>query len=120
MKLEQDLLAREMQFWVGNADFFRQHLNDTCLTASVDHPGLQPKEAIAASVTQSDSWRSLTIDEKGFLSLGEDAAILTYEASGNRKNGTRYRALVSSGYVRRDGAWKLAFHQQTPLEEKAQ
>jgi hypothetical protein len=117
MKLEQDLLAREMQFWVGNADFFRQHLNDTCLTASKDHAGVQPREAIAANVAQGDSWRSLTIDEKGFLVLGEDAVILTYEASGSRKNGTRYRALVSSGYVRRDGAWKLAFHQQTPLTD---
>jgi hypothetical protein len=32
-----------------------------------------------------------------------------------RPEGERYRALVSSGYVKRNGSWKMMFHQQTPL-----
>lgn len=28
--------------------------------------------------------------------------------------GTAYSALVSSAYIRRDRAWRLALHQQTP------
>ena len=40
-------------------------------------------------------------------------AILTYRARAVRGDTERYQALVSSVYVRRDGAWKLAFHQQT-------
>jgi hypothetical protein len=39
----------------------------------------------------------------------------------NRHSGNRgdesYRALVSSGYARRDDGWKMVFHQQTPLTE---
>jgi hypothetical protein len=33
-----------------------------------------------------------------------------------RADGKRYAALVSSAYVKRNGSWKLAFHQQTPIE----
>ncbi len=41
-------------------------------------------------------------------------ALLSYEANGRRGTGEQYHADVTSGYVKRDGAWKLAFHQQTP------
>lgn len=44
-------------------------------------------------------------------------AFLTYRASAVRGEDVRYRALVSSAYVKRGDAWKLAFHQQTPLPE---
>jgi hypothetical protein len=44
-------------------------------------------------------------------------AVLSYEASAKRgASGEAYHALVSSGYVKRGGEWKLAFHQQTPLK----
>ena len=119
MQLEQDLLALERQFWTGNADFYRQHLDEKCLTAFTDMAGVKSKEAIAGMLKEEgETWRNLKIDEKGFIVLDPNAVILTYEASGDRKNGEHYQALVSSGYVRRNGNWKLAFHQQTPLGEK--
>ena len=30
------------------------------------------------------------------------------------RDGATYSALVSSAYVRREGGWRLALHQQTP------
>ena len=50
--------------------------------------------------------------------LSDDAAILSYEVSAERPDGEPYHAIVSSGYVRRDGEWKLAFHQHTPLDDR--
>jgi hypothetical protein len=44
----------------------------------------------------------------------DDVALLTYHASAEAK-GEPYEARVSSGYVRRNGGWKMMFHQQTPL-----
>ena len=41
--------------------------------------------------------------------------MLSYEATAGRADGTPYKALVSSGYARHGRAWKLAFHQKTPL-----
>jgi hypothetical protein len=45
----------------------------------------------------------------------DDVAILTYHVHAMREKNAPYEAVVSSGYVRRDGAWKMMFHQHTPL-----
>jgi hypothetical protein len=55
---------------------------------------------------------------KGFIKPTEETATISYEASARRTDGKLYTALVSSGYVRRGQDWKMAFHQQTPLESK--
>ena len=47
-----------------------------------------------------------------------DTAIVTYEAHAKRATGEPYAALVSSGYVKRNGEWKMTFHQQTPRVAK--
>jgi hypothetical protein len=49
------------------------------------------------------------------LRPGKDVAIFTYRAEATRAEGSDYRALVSSGYVNREGKWKMMFHHQTPL-----
>jgi hypothetical protein len=117
MSLQNDLLALEKQFWSGDAAFYRQNLDDECLTVFTEMAGVQTKEEVAGMVAKdSRRWQDLTIDEKGLVEPTRDVAILSYEARATRGNGERYKALVSSGYVRRNGAWKLAFHQQTPLD----
>ena len=47
----------------------------------------------------------------------DDVAIITYRAAAEREGSEQYRARVSSGYVKRDGAWRMVFHQQTPLPQ---
>jgi hypothetical protein len=116
MTLQNDLLAMERKFWSGDAGFYRQNLDDECLTVFTKMAGVQKKEAIAEMIDgDSQRWQDVTLDQKGLLEPTKDTAILSYEAQARRANGERYHALVSSGYVRRNGAWKLAFHQQTPL-----
>jgi hypothetical protein len=115
MSLRKDLLALEKKFWSGDAGFYRNNLDDECLTVFTKTAGVQSKDAIADMVKDdSQRWQDLKIDEKGLVEPTRDVAILSYEASA-RRGDERYKALVSSGYVRRNGAWKLAFHQQTPL-----
>ena len=52
------------------------------------------------------------------IRLGRRAALkfIPQDVSGNRKDDQPWRTLVSSGYVKRPDGWKLAFHQQTPLD----
>jgi hypothetical protein len=66
-------------------------------------------------VKEGQRWKNLSIKEKGFLDTGNGVVVLTYQATAQRSNGERYEALVSSGYARRNGEWKMVFHQQTPL-----
>lgn len=59
-------------------------------------------------------------DIKDLIQSMDDAAIgeiaiISYKADVTRADGEPYLALVSSGYVRRDAAWKLAFQQHTPV-----
>ena len=66
-------------------------------------------------IRDGDRWRDLSMDVKGFLEPAPGVAIFTYQVRATRKTGEPYAAVVSSGYVKRNGAWKMAFHQQTPL-----
>jgi len=117
MSLQNDLLAMEKKFWAGDAAFYRQNLDDQCLTVFTKMAGVQSKEDVAGMVAKDPNqrWQDLKIEEKGLVEPTRDVAILSYEASA-RRGDERYKALVSSGYVRRNGSWKLAFHQQTPLD----
>ena len=116
MSIEDTLYEIEKGFWTGGADHYRKHLDARCLTVFSEMAGLMGLEQIAQSVGDN-RWRDLDMTRKGYLSLSEDFAIISYEASA--KNADRdYRANVSSGYIRRGEDWKMAFHQQTPLEAK--
>jgi hypothetical protein len=116
MTTQTDLLALERQFWTGDADFYRRNVDNKCLVAFPDMAGVMSKEDIARSVkSDAPRWRDVIMQNKGLVEPMYGVAVLSYEASATRSTGEPYKALVSSGYVWRDGAWKLAFHQQTPL-----
>jgi hypothetical protein len=116
MALEQDLLQLEKGFWLQGADYYRAHVDGDCLLAFTEMTGIHSNEEIAAMNPGAGAWRAAELDPKGCISLGDDAAVITYEVSAARSAGEPYRAVVSSGYVRRGEEWKMAFHQQTPLE----
>jgi len=55
----------------------------------------------------------LVVDER-VLDLTPDSAVVAYRVEATRED-MDYEALLNSTYVREDGEWKLALHQQTPL-----
>lgn len=114
--LEHDLIALERKFWSGDAEFYRRHLDEKCLTVFKGLAGVFSREDIAVQAKDGHRWNELRINEKGFVQPAEDFAIISYEMSGEREDGEAHRALASSGYVRRYGDWKMIFHQQTPLD----
>jgi hypothetical protein len=118
MALEQDLLKLEKGFWTEGGDYYREHVDDECLLAFTEMSGVHSNEEIAGMNPGANNWKNVELDEKGFVQLSDDSVVLTYEVNAQRKTGEPYKALVSTGYVKRDGEWKMAFHQQTPLDEK--
>jgi hypothetical protein len=113
--LEQDLLKLEMGFWTEDADYYRQHVDEECLLAFTEFAGVRTNEEIA-SMRGGSSWMNIDLDEKGLVQLSDGAVLLTYEVNAERKSGEPYKAVVTTGYVKHDREWKMAFHQQTPLE----
>jgi hypothetical protein len=118
MSLQDDLLTLERGFWTGGAKAYRANLDDECLIGFVGMAGVSTREQVAASVGDGPRWQDPEIDVQGFLQPTDDVALLTYEASTRRGDDETYKALVSSAYARRDGGWKMVFHQQTPLESE--
>jgi hypothetical protein len=116
MTAKDDLLALERGFWTGDAAFYRQHLDAVCVTAFTEMAGAFKKDEIAGMIKDADRWRDLDIDVKAFLEPVPGLALLTYQVRATRKSGEPYAAVVSSGYIKRDGAWKMVLHHQTPLD----
>jgi Domain of unknown function (DUF4440) len=59
-------------------------------------------------------WASHTLEDPHVLPVTDDVAVVTYGVVAQREGAPTYSALISSTYVRRDDAWRLALHQQTP------
>jgi hypothetical protein len=59
-------------------------------------------------------WDRYEISEVRVLPLTPDSAVLAYRVEADRGD-THYRALLNSTFVREDGEWRMALHQQTPL-----
>lgn len=114
--VEEQLLALEKKFWTGDSAFYEQNVDESCLIAFTrDMAGVMSNKDLAATVKSGNRWTNLEVDLKGLIRPSDDTAILSYEGHATRESGEDYAALVSSGYVKRDGRWKLVFHQQTPL-----
>lgn len=116
MALEKELLSIERSLWKGGVDAYRRNLDDDCLVAFAQQAGVSSREEVAGTVEGAPRWKDLEMEVEGLLQPTPDIAILTYRASAVRGEDETYQALISSGYVKRQDAWKLMFHQQTPLQ----
>ena len=112
-KQHSDLWALEEDFWLGGAEVYRRHLADEAVML---FPGMVLQRAdTIASIESAPRWASVSFADQQVLQLVPDAVVLIYRASASREQqDAPYAALVSSVYARRDGAWKLIVHQQSP------
>jgi hypothetical protein len=115
MSLESDLLRIEDNFWTGGPEAYRRHADEQCLVAFSELAGVMSRDDIAKSA-EKGRWTDVSLKHKGMAQLSDTSAVVTYECNAKRKDGQPYHALVSSGYIKRPEGWKLAFHQQTPLQ----
>jgi hypothetical protein len=118
MELRDDLVAMEKKLWSGGQSEYRNTLDSDCLVAFTEMAGISSRDEIA-SQANARRWSDVDIDVDGLLRPTDDVAILTYHVHALREKNIPYDAVVSSGYVRRDGTWKMMFHQQTPLGHEA-
>lgn len=115
MEIEAQLLELEEQFWKGDQEFYQRHLTDDSLMIFTEPVGVLIKARSLGNIAIGPKWTKIRFEEVRFVKLTDYAAIMTYKASAGRAGESmRYRALASSAYIKRDGSWKLAFHQQTP------
>jgi hypothetical protein len=116
MPLQDDLFAIEEKLWTGGPEYYEHHLAPAAMMVLPEPTGVLVKDEIASSV-ESAPWSDVSLEEHRLLELDDNSALVTYKATAVRDDQPPYVARASSAYVRgRDGGWKLAFHQQTPIE----
>jgi hypothetical protein len=110
--LLEELLPLERALAAGGGDAYRARLTaDAVLVV----PGqVLDRDATIAAMDASAGWDAFAMEGPRVIPLGTDAAVLTYTFTG-RRGDLDYRAVLASAYRREGGAWRLAFHQQTPL-----
>lgn len=120
MTLERTLLELEEAFWreAGNGAFYAANLIEDALMVFPAPFGVMEKPATVNAVDASPAWLRFELQEVRFVDLTDDSAVLVYRAKARDASGAAYSAYITSVYVRRDGAWKLAVHQQTPIVER--
>lgn len=115
LKLEDHLFGLEEKFWTEGAEYYRRHLAPSAIMVFPDPPGVLIQNEIVSAVA-GQRWSSVELEEHRLLELDDQSAVVTYKATARRgADGAPYVARASSAYVRDGAAWKLAFHQQTPL-----
>jgi len=112
-----DLVALERQGWQALSDgrggeYYRVNLAEDALMAFPF--GLMGRDDAIAAMEQAPPWATFELVDPRVVELTEDSAVVVYLANAQRAGQEPYSATISSTFVRRDGRWLLAFHQQTP------
>ncbi len=116
--LRQTLVSLEEQGWQAlsqgtGADFYQKNLTDHALM--VFPIGVLTREQSIETIKAAPPWASFRIEDPRVIALTDDSAILTYRCTAQRAGQEPYSALMTTVFVRHEGAWKTAFHQQTPV-----
>lgn len=119
MSLETQLLEVEKRLWRNDAELYRDNLTDEALLVFPETGVITRDVAVDAILVENAEgrrWAEVNFEGVRSAQLTEDVALLTYRVTARWEHeALEYPALASSVYVKRDGAWKLAFHQQSPL-----
>ena len=117
--LQDELYDIEEGFWLKGRDHFLDHLDEQCLLAFPQvgqmHGVYSRDEVTSTASTEPGRWRDLKVSDRQMIQPTPDLSIISYRAEVLRGDGEPYAAMVSSGYARRQGGWKLAFHQHSPV-----
>lgn len=109
--VDAQLMAIEEALAGGSGEAYRRHLAGDALVVV---PGaVLDRDTCAAAMDESPGWDEREITDVRSTSVSPDSAMLTYRWR-SRRGETVYAAVMSSVYARRDGAWRLVLHQQTP------
>lgn len=119
MNLEKQLLDVEKQLWRNDAELYQHHLIPEAMLVFPE-TGVITRDvaikAIRAENAEGRRWGDVRFDGVRRVRLADDVALLTYKVIARwQHEESEYPALATSAYVKREGAWKLAFHHQSPL-----
>lgn len=119
MDLDKQLIDIEKKLWTNDAVFYKNSISEDALLVFSETGVITRDAAVDAILIENADgrrWAEVEFDEVRNLRLADDVALLTYRVAARWEHEqSKNLALASSVYVKRDEAWKLAFHQQTAI-----
>lgn len=117
MSLEDELVEAEREGWTAlsrgrGGSYYREHLTDNALMAFAF--GVLSRDETIEAMESAAPWSRFEMSDPRVVALTQDSGVVVYSVVAQREGQEPYSAVVSSTFVREDGTWKLAFHQQTP------
>ncbi len=111
---DQRVWTFEESLWTGDADHYRESIDDECLMVLPQPPfvmsGAQAIEAVAAT----PRWSSVDLSDRQVARPEEGLIVVAYHARATKGDET-YEAHCTSTYRRRGHEdWLVVQHQQTP------
>jgi uncharacterized protein DUF4440 len=112
----EDLIEAEKRLWnaAGDRDAYAAGITDDALHIFPEW-GIVEREPVLGAIASARPWQSFTMDDLHVVELGPRSAALVYKTRAVRRGAEPYDAAITSVYVERGGAWRLAIHQQNPL-----
>jgi hypothetical protein len=122
MMLTNQLLRVEEQLWRNDAALYQHNLLEDAVLIFPETGPITRKEALQAirgENLEGRRWAEVRIDSAHSVPITKEVALLTYRVAARWEHEeSPVTALASSLYVKRNSSWKLAFHQQTPVDAR--
>lgn len=105
----------EEGLWVGDADHYRELIDDECLMVVPAKPFVLSGAQAIEAVSNTPRWSTVTFSEKQVARPQEGLIVIAYRAEASKEGGEAYTAHCTS-VLRRLGhdRWRVVQHQQTP------
>ncbi len=94
-------------------DFYSEFLTEDSLMA-VPY-GIGDRETVLQAMEDSPVIVESQLRDPQVIKLTDDSGLVVYSMTQCRQGMEPFDAAICTGYVRRDGRWLMAYHQQTPL-----
>ena len=115
----EHLVNIERKLWTNDAAFYKDNLTEDCWLVFPETGVINRDLAVDAIRKENEEgrkWAEVNFNEMRRLRLTDEVALLSYRVTARWEHEkSAITALASSLYVKRDGVWKLTFHQQSPV-----
>lgn len=105
----------EESLWTGDADHYRQSIDDECRMVLPAEPFVFDGPAAIEAVSDTPRWNEVVLSDQTIARPQEGLIVVAYKAEAKKEGSASYVAWCTSTY-RRLGHddWKVVQHQQTP------
>ena len=119
MSIQDDLLEVERQLWKNDPVLYRENYTDDALITFPETGIIDIGFAVEAIRQENEAgryWAEVAFEDVQTLHVTDEVMLLLYRAVARWADEARpLTSLATTVYVQRDGRWKAAHHQQSPL-----